>query len=264
MIRVFGLLLLAFWLAAPPAAAETAEEKGLRIAREAEQQDAGFQSYTAVGNMILRDRQGRESPRDFNVRALEVEDDGDKSLIVFDRPGDIRNTGLLTFSHKEGNDDQWLYLPALRRVKRISSDNKSGSFVGSEFAYEDLISPEVEKFTYKWLRDEPCPAAEELTCFVSERVPVDKSSGYSREVVWMDQEEYRVVKVDYYDRKDALLKTLTSRDYKQYRERYWRPGYMLMSNHQSGKSTVMIWRDYDFFADLADRDVSRRALERVR
>ena len=66
-------------------------------------------------------------------------------------------TATLTFTHKTGPDDQWLYLPTLKRVKRISSDNRSGAFVGSEFAYEDLSSQEIEKYTYKWIEDVPCP-----------------------------------------------------------------------------------------------------------
>ena len=99
-----------------------------------------------------------------------------------------------------------LYLPALKRVKRISSSNRSGSFMGSEFAYEDMSAQEVERFTYRYLRDEPCG---DLTCTVSERIPVDRKSGYRRQLVWHDRDELRVRKVEYYDRKDAHLKTLT-------------------------------------------------------
>ena len=95
-----------------------------------------------------------------------------------------------------------LYLPALRRVKRISSANRSGSFMGSEFAYEDLTPREVEEFTYRYLRDEP---RGDLTCTVTERTPVDDKSGYTRQVVWRDQDALRVWKVEYYDRKDAHL-----------------------------------------------------------
>ena len=111
-------------------------------------------------------------------KTLEVLEDGDKSIFIFEHPRDVSGTAVLTFTHKHGPDDQWLYLPALKRVKRISSDNKSGSFVGSEFAYEDLSSQEVEKYTYKWIQDAPCPGKEEITCFNSEDYPVDKSSGY--------------------------------------------------------------------------------------
>lgn len=264
MILRFTLLIASILLNAAPAWAQTPEQKGLRIAKEASDRDEGFKSSTATGNMILRDRQGNESVRHFKVKTLEVEGDGDKSLIIFDRPRDIRDTSLLTYSHKEDDDDQWLYLPALRRVKRISSSNQSGSFVGSEFSYEDLVSPEVEKFTYKWLRDEPCPGKEEFVCYVNERYPTSRDSGYTREVVWIDQEHYRVFKIDYFDRKKTLLKTLTVDNYQQYKDQYWRPDNMLMTNRQNGKSTVMQWRDYDFSANLSETDLSRRALERVR
>ncbi len=78
-----------------------------------------------------------------------MSDDGDKSLFVFDEPRDVQGTAFLIHAHREDADDQWLYLPALKRVKRISSANRSGSFMGSEFAYEDMTAQEVEKFTYR-------------------------------------------------------------------------------------------------------------------
>jgi hypothetical protein len=151
--------------------AETAEERGLEIAIEADRRDTGFHDSRASMKMILRNRQGDESIRQLRVRTLEQEDDGDKSLTTFDQPADVKGTNFLSFTHKSGPDDQWLYLPALKRVKRISSRNKSGPFMGSEFAYEDLSSQEVEKYTYKYLRDETC---EGMDCFVIERVPEDK------------------------------------------------------------------------------------------
>ena len=144
------LLCLLPWLAV----AETPEQKGLSIAQEADRRDSGFGSYTNDVKMILRNKQGQESVREIRSKTLEVEGDGDKSLVIFDKPRDVAGTALLSFTHKEGPDDQWLYLPALKRVKRISSSNKSGPFMGSEFAYEDLGSQEVDKYTYKWLRDE--------------------------------------------------------------------------------------------------------------
>jgi len=158
MKRLTPKLLLTGLLAALPALApaETPEEKGLAIAQEAERRDLGWESSEATMEMILRNRHGQESTREMRSRSLEVADDGDKSLIIFDHPRDVRGTALLTFSHKTGDDDQWLYLPALKRVKRIASSNKSGPFMGSEFAYEDISSQEVEKYTYKYLRDEPC------------------------------------------------------------------------------------------------------------
>ena len=246
------------------AMAETPEEKGLRIAMEGDADQSGFGDTTANLTMVLRNRHGEESVRHFRTKTLEVEDDGDKSISIFDEPADIKGTAVLTHSHKVGSDDQWLYLPALKRVKRISSKNKSGSFVGSEFAYEDLSSQEVEKYTYNWLADEPCPGAEELTCWLIERYPLDENSGYTRQQSWSDQNEYRVWKIDFYDRKDTLMKTLTFADYNEYQGRFWRSHSMSMVNHQTGKSTDLTFSNITFGNGLGDRDFDKRALERAR
>ncbi|HHL40248.1 MAG TPA: outer membrane lipoprotein-sorting protein [Deltaproteobacteria bacterium] len=244
-----------------PSWAETPQEKGLAIAVEADRRDSGFGDFTAEMRMILRNRHGQESVRLLSVRTLEVEGDGDKSLIVFQSPRDVKGTALLSFSHKSGPDDQWLYLPALKRVKRISSANKSGSFMGSEFAYEDIASQEVEKYTYRYVGDD---SYEGVDCFVIERYPVDPDSGYTRQVVWLDKDEYRVRKIDYYDRKKALLKTLTFKGYRLYIDRYWRADEMYMVNHQTGKSTRLLWSGYRFRTGLGPGDFTRNSLRRAR
>ena len=211
--------------------------------------------------MTLRNQHGDEVVRNLRVDTLEVPADGDKNLTLFYRPADIKGTALLTFSHKTGTDDQWLYLPALRRVKRISSSNKSGAFMGSEFAYEDLSSQELEKYTYKWLRDEPCDSRE---CHVIETWPVDPKSGYTRQVRWVDKKELRLAKTEYYDRKNALLKTLTTDSFTQYLARYWRPDASNMVNHQSGKSTLVEWSDYRFRIGMTPADFNKNSLKRAR
>ena len=243
--------------------AETPEEKGLAIAREADKRDLGFGDSVAKLQMILKNANGETSTRILDIRTLEVpdENEGDKTLIVFDRPPDIDGTALLTYTHITQPDDQWLYLPALKRVKRISSANKSGPFVGSEFAYEDLVSAEVAKYTYRYLRDEPCG---NLTCFVVERFPVDENSGYSRQISWVDTDEYRLQKIEFYDRKNALLKTLTLSDYRQYLDKYWRSMTLNMENHQTGKSTQLAYSDYQFRTGLSDRDFTKGVLKRIR
>jgi outer membrane lipoprotein-sorting protein len=224
-------------------AAATPEVKGLDIAKEADRRDTGFEDFTADLLMILKNKHGQKSVRKIRGRTLEVIDDGDKGLTIFDNPRDVKGTAFLTFSHKKGDDDQWLYLPALKRVKRISSRNKSGSFMGSEFAYEDISSQEIDKYTYRWIRDEVLNNRE---CFVVERYPVDKkNSGYTRQVAWIDKQEYRQWKVEYYDRKNALLKTLTFKGYQIYLGKYWRADQMNMINHQNGKSTQLVWSNAD-------------------
>jgi len=246
--------------------AATPEEKGLEIAREAERRDDGFKDTRSELVMILRDKSGGESLRRMRSKVLEVPGDGDKSLLVFDNPKDVQGTAFLTYSHKEGNDDQWLYLPALKRVKRISSSNRSGSFMGSEFTYEDLASHEVEKYSYKWLRDEPCPTEvfAGMDCFVVERYPVTSRSGYTRIVDWLDKKEYRLAKAEFFDRKKSHLKTLTVPEHKQFLKRFWRPMEMHMVNHQNGKSTRLRWKDFRFQTGFKESDFSRSALKRVR
>lgn len=256
-----GALLAALIAAPAPAAAATPEERGLQIAQEADRRDQGFKDSVVTLRMTLRNKQGDSSVRELRTKALEVQGDGDKSLIVFDTPADVKGTALLSFTHKSGPDDQWLFLPALKRVKRIASDNKAGPFMGSEFAYEDLSSQEVEKYTYKFLREEPLDGQ---PMFVFERYPVDPKSGYTRQVVWMDQAEYRAFKVEYYDRKQSLLKTLTAKGFTQHLGKHWRPGELTMVNHQTGKSTVLEFRDYKFATGLKDKDFDQNALQNAK
>lgn len=244
-------------------AAEDSVTKGETIAREWDRRDRGFEDSKTTLNMILENRQGKQSNRRLRIEVLEVadENDGDKSLVVFEQPPDIKGTALLSYSHILKPDDQWLYLPALKRVKRISSNNKSGPFVGSEFAYEDISSQELKKFDYKWLRDEACG---KLACFVLEQRPLYTNSGYTRQVAWYDKGEYRPQRIDYYDRKGDLLKTLTFGDYRQYLGKYWRAHNLYMVNQQTGKKTRLMYEKFTFRNGLEDRDFTQNRLKRMR
>ena len=239
----------------------SAEQKGLDIAIEADRRDTGFGNSRVELTMILKNRHGQESTRKIRSRILEKQNDGDKLLIIFDRPRDVKGTAFLSFTHITGPDDQWLYLPALKRVKRISTNNKSGPFMGSEFAYEDLVSQEVEKYRYRYLRDEVLDGQD---TFVMERYPIDPKSGYKLQVVWHDKQGYRLQKIDFYDRKNELLKTLTYKNYKQYMGKYWRANEMYMLNHQTGKSTMLVFKNYKFRNGYTDRDFDRNSLKRAR
>ena len=256
MLAVFA------WSVAPSPgrAADSPEEQGLKIATEVRGRQKGFGNFVASMTMTLRNKRGQESRREVRLKVIEVEGDGDRTLFVFDRPRDVRGTAFLVHAHKEA-DDQWLYLPALKRVKRISSSNQSGSFMGSEFSYEDLGSPEVGKFIHRLLRSEPCG---ELECFVPERVPVGGDSGYSRQLVWLDREELRTMQIQFYDRRDAHLKTMVVEGYRKYLDRFWRSSKITMTNHLTGKSTELDWSGYEFGTDLDLGDFTRMALKRAR
>ena len=256
-IGLFGSALLV----ALPGQAQTAEQRGFEISREAKQRDSGWQDMQSSMLMTLRNKHGEEDTRVIRSKTLEQENDGDKSLTVFDKPRDVKGTAFLSFSHIQGADDQWLYLPSLKRVKRISSRNKSGPFMGSEFAFEDLSSFELEKYTYKYTGDQQCSLGQ---CYVIEQYPVDKRSGYTRRVVWIDTDQYRIDKIDFYDRKDSLLKTLQFKDYNLYLDKYWRAHTQQVDNHQNGKATILALSDIRFKTGLRDSDFNKNALKRAK
>ena len=237
------------------------EQRGLEIAKQADQKDTGYNDSTTRLVMELKNKQGDTSIRHIRVKNLEVENDGDKGMSIFDQPADIKGTAFLTYSHSLKADEQWLYLPSLKRIKRISSKNKSGPFMGSEFAYEDISSQEVDKYTYKYIKDETLSGTD---CFVIERYPAYQHSGYTRQLVWINKQEYRPEKIVFYDRKNSLLKTLIYTDYKQYLGQFWRADKMHMENHQTGKSTLLSWFDYKFRTGLSDNNFSRNSLKRAK
>lgn len=241
--------------------ADEAAEKGLQIAKEIKARNTGWQDSTANLSMILRNKAGNETTREMRTNSLEQLHDGDMSMTIFDNPRDVAGTSFLSHTHINEPDDQWLYLPALKRVKRISSKNKSGPFMGSEFSYEDLSSFEVAKFSYRWLRDEPYNGED---CFVVETTPVDQYSGYSRQVIWVDKAEYRAHKIEFYDRRNKHMKTLTIHDYAQYNGKFWRPTLQKMVNHLNGKSTDIVMSNYQLGTGLDASDFTENSLKRAR
>lgn len=261
MLRLSCLGILA--LLSVTGAAEVPPEAaaGLRIATEARERDRGFGDTRAIITMTLRNPRGEETRRILRSRTLEMPADGDRSLLIFDEPKDVAGTAFLTHTRRLKDDDQWLFLPALGRVKRIASSNKSGPFMGSEFSYEDLSSQEVEKYDYVYLGDETFDGREH---FVLQRTPRDTRSGYRRMVVWLDKTHYRAFKVDYHDRRDTLLKTLTAERFESYGGRHWRPTSMLMVNHQNGRSTRLQWTDYVFGNGYTEADFNRNNLSKIR
>lgn len=234
--------------------------RGLAITLEMNRRDSGFGDMSADVAMTLANRHGDRTVRRLSISILEGAGDGDKSLAIFRSPPDVNGTTFLSHAHLTSPDDQWLYLPALKRVKRLSSGDVSGSFMGSEFAYEDLSSQEVEQYTYMYLcRD----TANGVESFVVERYPINPESGYSKSIVWIDTVEYRVQRIDYFDRSHALLKTFTATNYHQYQGRYWRAHRMEMFNHKTGKSATLEWSDIILGAGLPEGDFHQRALKRV-
>ena len=212
--------------------------------------------------MVLRNAAGQSTERSLSFSTLEKENEsvGDKSLVIFNSPRDVEGTALLSHAKILDPDDQWLYLPALKRVKRISSANKSGPFVGSEFAFEDFTISELNKFTYAYVSEETIDG---MTMDVIDRFPRYERSGYTRQRSWTDQDIRQARKLEFYDRRGALLKTLTLSDYREY-DGVWRAHRLSMVNHQTGKETDLVYGDYTFRTGLDDGDFVRGVLQRVR
>lgn len=267
--KIAGLtvgILLIIGLISPPVIAQELnskkQSKGYQISARSDRSDNGFSDSEVKATMILRNKAGQESSRSMIFTILEVTDEnlGDKSLVLFNTPKDVKGTALLSHAKILKQDDQWLFLPALKRVKRISSKNKSGPFVGSEFAFEDFTANELNKYDYQWLREEDCV---EMKCDVVERKPLYEHSGYARQVAWIDQSYFQVRKIDFYDRRNTLFKTLTFLDYRDYGG-IWRAHKLYMENVKNGKSTDLIYTDYTFKIGLTDKDFVKGRLTELR
>ena len=249
-----------------PALAETPEERGFAIAERNDVSDAGFGTSTVELTMTLADPSGRTTTRDLRIDTREKEGagNGDRSVTVFYSPRDVEGTALLTHSKVIESDDQWLYLPALRRTKRISSSNKSGPFVGSEFAFEDIAGSELGKYDYTYLETvTETVGDQEMELDKVECIPAYERSGYDKIHCYFDTEVFQARKFDFFDRGGQKLKTLTLDDYRQYEESFWRPHTQTMTNHITGKETVLEFGEYEFGVDLDERDFEPEALERL-
>ena len=265
MLAATGALVLLFTLPfVTTVLAQTSAERGLQIMQAQEASDAGWQSARVSGTMVLYDASKRAIERSFVVLRAErnTAEEGDLSLILFRDPADVRGTVLLTHSKVEpADDDQWLYLPVNRRVRRIASSNRTGKFLSSEFSYEDMGGSELEDNTYEWLEDAPCPGAADLPCHLVAAYPKSRASGYSKRLMWLDTKEYRPYQSEYYNRGGHLEKRLTLSGYNSY-QGHWRPDLMQMENLQTGRRTDMRWDDYRFGIQLSASDFSPQRLGR--
>lgn len=212
-----------------------AEEKGLQFAKKVHALDAGFRYEYARIHLSITDAHGESIDREFELFTKEEPRDGQKTLIHFLSPKRVKGTKLLTWGHKKGSDDQWLYLPKpTGKVFRISGGRKAGAFMSSEFSYEDLGSQEVEKYTYKMLGEDPPKL---------ERFPKDEDSGYKKQVVTYSKEHQRPIKVESYNQRDELLKTATLGPYEKHGKNFLRATKIKMVNHQTKRSSTFTWSE---------------------
>jgi len=230
----------------------------LEVATLSDKAMSGFKDSISTMQMKLINARGQEKIRTMKMKVLEGKE-ADKSLMEFLTPADVKGTKFLNYQHITKDDDQWLYLPALKRVKRIASKNKSGSFMGSEFSYEDLSAFNVKK--YKYSGDAIEGTLDSKAVYIGQSVPVSKYSGYTKLVTYSDKTTFLIQKIEYYDRKKQLLKTAYFEKYKQYDDIY-RIAKITMRNIQNDKTTVLAWDEEKIKTGLRDKDFHKRYLKR--
>jgi hypothetical protein len=234
----------------------------LEIAQKIKKNSDGYGSSKSVLEMVLIDQAKNESKRVMHSISLENKEkngeDGDRSMMEFKTPLDVKGTKFLTHEKINENNNQWLYLPALKRIKRITSKNKSGSFMGSEFSYEDIASREPSKYDYS--KEYKEIELDGIKCYKYERYPKDENSGYSKQVVWVDTSRFLVLKMEFYDKKKELLKTATYSNYKKTGDTY-RVGNILMQNYQNYKSTKLNYLEDEIHLNLDESLFTKRYLK---
>ena len=255
------ILFLSFGILLVIASGNISANKGLEIAKLSDKNNDNYGDTSSSMTMQLVNKKGDVVTRKLRFKRLEVPEDGDKSIAIFESPRDVKGVAILSYAHKTESDDQWLYLPALKRVKRIASKNKSGPFLGSEFSFEDFSFQEVEKYEYDFIGEEDCLNSK---CFVIARRPLDPYSGYTKQLVWIDQDNYLVQKIHHFDRKAFHIKTQTFQEYQQYSGFFWQPNKIEMRNHQNGKSSILLFENVKLNNGFTDKDFSQSSLKRSR
>ena len=192
--------------------------------------------------MKIVDRNGAVKQRRLVRYTLTDGGDLSKILVRFLEPRDVEHTGLLTWEAKDGNDDQWLYLPATKRAKRIAASGKKNRFMGTDMAYEDLRAEALALHRYAVVASEALDGGE---CWVIEAVPATEreaaDSGYSKRKLWVRKDTYLVAKREYYDKKGALEKVQLDRKAVNVKGTAWRANEVEMQDVQNGSRTIMLF-----------------------
>ncbi len=190
---------------------------------------------TSVLTMTLINKSGQTRVRKIQQFTKDF-GDTEKSIMFFLSPADVKNTSFMNWSYDSDKaDDQWIYLPALKKVKRISSDSKSDYFMGSDFTYDDLGDRKLDADVHKLLREETVDGVE---CYVVESVSKDEDYMYSKTVTWIRKSNFVGLKKEFYDEDEELLKTLSIKNLKEI-DGIWVITRSEMENVQKNHKTTM-------------------------
>lgn len=196
--------------------------------------NTGFVDSYRTSTLIIKDRNGRETRRELGISTLESADGYHKTLISVLAPDDLKGTAIL--SHPGPAAQQWVYLPALKRVTKVNFENRTGAFLGSEFTYEDIGLSSYQDYTNTYVRADMYNG---MPCHIIESVPHDSHSGYSKLVYWIEQSTLFNHKIDYYDKQGGLQKTLSMDKWSMYSDSFAVVKDMYMVNHQTGAQSEL-------------------------
>jgi len=220
----------------------------------------------AVVKMTSVDEKGQTREREITM-ATKLMDGGktEKRIYRFLSPADVQGTGILVFDYEDKPDDVWIYLPALRKTRRIVSSQRGQAFMGSEFSYGDLNIPALDEFDYKLVKTEACGSEQ---CWVIDVTPKSKetadSEGYSKKTFWVNKDKYTVVKGVFYDKGGKVLKELHAEDVKLLdpKNKRYRAMKMEMINKQNGRKSVFESKKVTFAPNTKDDYFTTTYLER--
>jgi len=213
---------------------------GAQIASFADRYDQGWFDEISLGRMTLFDGGGDSVERSFTRMVLEDAELGDKIIVRFMSPAEIKGVAALTHEHAGETDDNWLYLPSNKRVRRISGANKTASFQGTEFTYEDLSNLEVREYDWRFIDEATLERdGANVPVLRVEGVPNYADTGYSRILVYYNKDNWRRERMEYFDKSGQHLKTQDLSAWKHLHDRFWRADRFVMANHLTGKRTEL-------------------------
>ncbi len=217
------------------------EAYGRAIADYADRYDQGWVDEISQGTMTLYDAGGDSVRRSFLRMSYERVKEGDKYITKFLTPAEIKGVAALTHENPGSSDDNWLYLPSSKRVRRISGANNTASFQGTEFTYEDLATIDPREYEWRFVEETTIKrGGDTLPVYKLDAKPTYEDTGYSRLVVYIHREHWRQERIEYFDKAGRHLKTRDSRDWKLRHGRFWRSQAIEMTNHQTGKRTLLV------------------------
>lgn len=234
-------------------------DKGYEIASNANMKTRNFIDEKSKSTLIMINATNDTIVRNMNTIIKKKDEFSNYSVIQFLNPPDVRGTALLTHQSTISDDQQWLYLPRLKRVKKMASKNKSGAFMGSEFTYEDIGGNSVDKWSYSFIEE---ISFNNQVCFIIEKKPKYQNSGYTKIKEWISKENYHLLRSEYFDRKNSLLKVQTISEWKKY-GKVWRSDIIVMDNVQTGKKSILTYGKRIFNSGITINQFSRSAMKRL-